>query len=142
MKRKGLQIGGILGFLALISFTLIWIRVHNLTKHIYITHPVIELHNEQEIIFNLLKGTYLLRIGGRDLQEDITFPFSISENIMTSSKEFHFEREYFPQQRDEHEFGSYVSSIFYIEHTGKVSMIFNVSKPEGEQLYLHLFGIE
>ena len=139
MRKKILFVGG---GLVLVSFGFIWFRVHELTKHIMVKHPIIEVHHDQEIIFDLLKGAYLIRVGSKDLQEDITFPFSISEHIITSSGEFHFEREYSPQQRDEHEFGGYVSSIFPVEQTGEVTMIFQISMPEDGRLYLHVYGIE
>ncbi len=117
-------------------------RIDDLTKHITVKHPVIQLQQQQEVIFDLLKGKYLLSVGNKNLEEDVTFPFSISERIKTSSKEFHFDRQYPPPLKDNvTEFG-YSRSAFRVEQSGKVTMLFDVSMPENARLYLHLHGIE
>ncbi len=140
MKNKRSLIGGILYFLLLSYITFMWIRISSFTKHIAIKHPIIELHDDQEIIFDLLEGAYRICVGNKKLEENMTFSFSI--NIITSldSKEFHFQREYVPQKNSEGDIG-YVGVNFHVKQSGKVPMTFNVSMPENKRLYLHLYGI-
>ncbi len=119
----------------------IWIPGYNLTKHIAVKHPIIELHHHQEIIFDLLKGPYLVSIGNKDLKENVIFPFSISGTIMTSSMEFSIERAYSPPKDYTTEL-AYLNVGFGVEESGPVTMIFNVSMPKKARLYLHLHGVE
>jgi hypothetical protein len=121
-------------------------QTHKSTRHIIETPPqTVMLHSGvNNLVFPVQQGNYLLRVGAQNINPS-NFGFAINGTIVTQSYTRQINKRSIPSNTSLKENINYGYVLEYIdikEKTGSVSIMLNVSQPEGKILTCEFFGIK